>query len=102
MTELPREQQRFLSHTKAEGDHLLWCGSVDGDGYGLFSVDGKTRRAARVSYALFKDTPLNPDWDVFRLCGHRACVAAAHLLAIPKWLRRGMPRRRRRSGVAVV
>lgn len=71
---------RFASNVIPEpmsGCHL-WIGPVHGQGYGLIRVNGKTRRAHRVAWAL-ANGPVPSDAMVLHGCDNTSCVNIAHL-----------------------
>lgn len=110
-------EQKFLSRTIPEPNTgcLLWTGAEGLDGYGLFSVFGKTLRAHRVAWMLWRgpipqgpgalgvivchrcDTPfcVNPDHlflgtqrDNIRDCiakGRSGVTGSTHCLAGHEW-----------------
>jgi hypothetical protein len=55
-----------------------WRGRCNGKGYGNFWLNGKTRRAHRVSYGMFTG-PIPAGLDLDHLCRNRSCVNPAHL-----------------------
>ena len=59
----------------------LWLGYVNYDGYAYFSVNGKKRRAHRVSYILHKGNIPN-ELQIDHLCKVRSCVNPNHLEAV--------------------
>lgn len=54
-----------------------WGGTFDRNGYGTFSVGGRTVRAHRFSYEAAKGRP--PQKHVLHKCGNRWCVNPHHL-----------------------
>lgn len=65
------------------GDHWLWTGAVDKDGYGQFKVvddDGVARqhKAHRVAYQL-SHGPIPEGADVLHHCDTENCVRPSHL-----------------------
>lgn len=71
--------ERFYSHTKREGDCLVWTGARVEDGYGAFGVDGKRVRAHRWIYQQVNG-PLPPHIKVRHTCDNPPCVDLCHLL----------------------
>ena len=63
---------------KADDGCWLWMAARFDNGYGMFQVDGKARRAHRVAYeALVGEIPEGLHLD--HLCHTRECVNPAHL-----------------------
>lgn len=78
MNTTPHEQTRLFRGSVKNGDCILYGGSKDKDGYGVFFFRQKTRRAHRVTYwATHGDIP--KDRVVNHTCGNRACINIAHL-----------------------
>lgn len=76
----PPEVERFT--TKFEVDTgsgcWMWTGPLDRDGYGMFYLRRKTRRAHRVAwFSAFGDLPKG--MVVNHVCRQRACVNPQHL-----------------------
>jgi len=74
----PDELQRFRAKTMPEGDCLVWTGPPDRDGYGMFYLRRKNRRAHRVAYFhAFGAIPKG--CIVHHTCQNRRCVNIDHL-----------------------
>jgi hypothetical protein len=71
--------ERFMSHTRPEGDCLVWTGTRHRQGYGLTKQDGRTRRAHRVAWELEHGQAVPPGLLVCHSCDNPPCVRAAHL-----------------------
>ncbi len=59
------------------GDCWRWTGAFDRNGYGTFSVGGKTVRAHRFAFEAHHGRA--PSRNVLHKCGHRWCVNPHHL-----------------------
>lgn len=57
---------------------MLWTGTLDDDGYGVFKVRGKMLKAHRVSLILASGES-HDDLLAVHSCRNRNCVAPAHL-----------------------
>jgi hypothetical protein len=72
-------KNRFvLRFTVRESGCWEWLGRPDKDGYGIFYVDGKNKKAHRVSYELFRG-PIPKGLTIDHLCMNRRCVNPLHL-----------------------
>ena len=69
---------RFLNYINKTDTCWLWMGYKDTDGYGIFSIDCKNRRAHRVSYELWKEN-IPDDLLLRHKCDVRNCVNPNHL-----------------------
>jgi len=87
--EAPRETTRFDDAILQEkldyysmdvGEHRIWCGNLDRDGYGRVSVGGGSMKASRLAWELAYG-PIPPGmWVLHRNpCHHPACVRFDHL-----------------------
>jgi len=77
MAELRTRWLAFVP-ARAPGECWLWTGAKDRDGYGVISVDGRTRAAHRVGFELFR-RPLPPGSCLMHSCDRPSCVNPAHL-----------------------
>lgn len=57
----------------------LWVGALFKSGYGAFRKDGKASYAHRVSYELYKKTPIPSGLHLDHLCRVTCCVNPDHL-----------------------
>lgn len=57
----------------------LWRGRLDRDGYGIFYLRGKSRKAHRVAYATAHAMYMPPDMVIDHVCRVRSCVNPAHM-----------------------
>lgn len=72
----PRE--RYDMQTTRSGDCLVWTGSLVGNGYAQFSVEGRATYVHRWAWEQVNGTvPAGLELD--HLCRNRACVDPAHL-----------------------
>lgn len=63
---------------EAPGACWIWCGALFTQGYGMFWLDGKQRRAHRVLYVwTYGELGLGDDLD--HTCRNRSCVNPDHL-----------------------
>jgi hypothetical protein len=78
----------------------LWCGGVNGGGYGQISVDGRKMLVHRVAYQLAFG-PIPDGLDVLHHCDTPCCISPDHLYAgthqdnMDAMVRRGRVRGRR-------
>lgn len=70
-------QERLSARTEQSGECLLWTGALV-RGYGVISIDGKTRYVHRVMYEI-KNGPIPEGLDLDHLCRTPTCVNPAHL-----------------------
>ena len=69
---------RLSAKTTKSGDCLLWTGRCSKDGYGLFSVKGRSVLTHRAAY--MAHTGIDPgELCVCHTCDRPACVNPAHL-----------------------
>lgn len=60
---------------------LVWTGTLNNEGYGHISVDGRVRLAHRIAYELAVG-PIPEGLVLDHLCRTRACVEPTHLEAV--------------------
>ena len=58
-----------------------WTGAKSRDGYGQFGIDGKSKRAHRASYELFKGK-IPKGLVIHHQCSNTFCINPAHLEAV--------------------
>lgn len=77
MTE--REKERFdLSYRHHEG-YWIWIRGQYADGYGQFTLNGKSKRAHRVSYEYTHSITLTPNQFLHHVCRNKLCINPSHL-----------------------
>lgn len=89
ITATPALIRRFLMFVTMVDGCWEWTGHITRDGYGQFKLAGKTVRAHRLAYAMFKgrvDTR-----DVHHECYNSKCVNPAHLTLIIRGCHTGVP-----------
>ena len=70
--------ERFMEKVSRSGECLLWIGSKDGCGYGMFYLDGKIVRAHRFNWERING-PIPAGMVTDHLCRVRACVDPDHI-----------------------
>lgn len=61
-----------------ETDCWEWLGGTDRDGYGIVSIDNKTKRVHRVMYDLYFGS-IDPDLVICHVCDNPVCCNPEHL-----------------------
>lgn len=70
---------KIAQRTKKTETCWLWTGATDKNGYGLFRVNGKTARIARVVWQLAHQQKLFEAQHVLHRCDNPGCVNPEHL-----------------------
>ncbi len=73
-------EERLHYYSLPMGEHLMWCGSSDGDGYGQISVDGQPKKTHRLAWE-FAYGPIPAGVNVLHLCPGEPppCIEPTHL-----------------------
>lgn len=74
----PAEHERFMSKTAKQGDCWLWQAPLDKDGYGVFYLRRRPRRAHRVGWYMLRGE-IPAGMVINHVCGNRHCVNPQHL-----------------------
>lgn len=73
-----RGVERFWSKVDKAGECWVWTAATDSNGYGRFSLNGKTALAHRVAWALTRG-PIPAGKELDHLCRVPGCVNPNHL-----------------------
>lgn len=71
--------ERFWQKTEWQGECLIWHGAVNKNGYGSFSINGRSETASRVAWMLTHDSPIPDGMLVCHRCDNPLCMNAEHL-----------------------
>lgn len=75
-------EERFWNKVLKKGhdDCWEWTGSRNWDGYGQINVDGKTRRAHRLSWVMSNRKKIPKNMVIMHTCDNPPCVNPSHLV----------------------
>lgn len=77
----PEEYKRFMNKVVVTANCWNWTAFKDKDGYGLFGLRRKNRRAHRVAWYM-RNGVIGDDKVIHHICRNRACVNPEHLKAM--------------------
>jgi hypothetical protein len=72
-------QERFWEKVDRLGDCWLWTSSLHTNGYGLFTLGGKSRRAHQLAWEWHHERVRPQGMVVMHTCDERRCVRPDHL-----------------------
>lgn len=73
---------RFWNKVEKQDDGCwMWTAATNERGYGTFKINGKVRKAHRISYEMVHG-PAPDGYDIDHLCRNRSCVNPEHLEAV--------------------
>lgn len=81
VSSLSKDQVKFMTRVRVDGECWAWNGSMDRDGYGRFWFEGRYRLAHRFAYWAWNG-PLEEDRVIDHICRNRACVRPEHLRSV--------------------
>lgn len=79
-------EERLAARAVRQDGCLLWTGCLNGSGYGMIRVGGRSGRAVyvhRIAYELSVG-PIPEGFQVDHSCGVRRCLEPSHLEAVPQ------------------
>lgn len=71
-------EESFTARVAWDGDHLVWIGGINGDGYGQIWVDGRHVKAHRYAWQR-EHGPIPDGMLIDHICWQRECVNVDHL-----------------------
>lgn len=76
---LDRIHGSIPTHAPELGPCWVWQGAVNGDGYGIVSVDGRLQLVHRLTLAIALERPVAADRYACHRCENRRCGRPSHL-----------------------
>lgn len=75
------DRERFWAKVEKSGSCWIWTGHRNDEGYGKFSINGRPRRAHRISYE-WEHGEIADAMEIDHVCHNRACIRPSHLRAV--------------------
>lgn len=71
--------ERLAERSERQGDCLVYTGACDGEGYGIFWVNGRKTRSHRAAYEARHGVNLRRDQFLLHTCDNPPCFEESHL-----------------------